>query len=96
MEMKRNGDTAAGPAAKTQRKTSDQLPAAPLAPAFAFFPDLAASYHASNTLQEALVKMSRDITQESKKARVLLSAHMNTLVIAPIAGGFSPAARDAG
>ena len=73
MEMKRNGDAiAAAPGTKTQRKNADQPPAPPLPPSFEFFSELAASYHASNNLQEALVKMSRDITQESKKVRALL------------------------
>lgn len=71
--MKRNGDTiAAAPGFKTQRKNAEQPPAPPLPPSFEFFSELAASYHASNTLQEALVKMSRDITQESKKVGFLL------------------------
>ena len=72
--MKRTGDTATA-AAKVQRTNPEQPSAAPLAPAFSFFPELASSYHASNTLQESLVKMSRDITQESKKVGLLRFPH---------------------
>jgi hypothetical protein len=71
--MKRMADAAESSAAKGQRKNSEQASVAPLPPAFSFFTELAATYHASNTLQESLVKMSRDITQESKKARFQIS-----------------------
>ena len=76
MDMKRTDDAATA-AAKVQRKNPEQQSqsAAPLAPAFSFFPELASSYHASNTLQESLVKMSRDITQESKKVGLLRLPH---------------------
>jgi hypothetical protein len=69
--MKRSSDSAETSAAKGQRGNPEHPSAPPLPPAFSFFAELATTYHASNALQESLVKMSRDITQESKKVSFL-------------------------